>query len=103
MLLVNVTTSIFNSHNGMNLVITTGSVAGLTAAEVWDYAGTELAAAPTVTSSMKDKIAAVFQYLFGKRIVSSNTETLYKDDGSSILGTAGIVAEDATTTKGKVV
>lgn len=56
----------------------------------------ELSAAPTLNSSLTDKITAIFQYLFFKRTVTATQEKLYKSDGSTVLGT-GTLSDDATT------
>lgn len=60
----------------------------------------ELAAAPTSSSSISDKITAIFQYLYLKRTVTSTQEKLYKADGSTVLATGTISDDGNTFTKG---
>lgn len=55
----------------------------------------ELSAAPTLNSSISDKITAIFQYLFFKRTVTSSQEKLYKSDGTTVLAT-GELSDDGT-------
>ncbi len=62
----------------------------------------ELTSAPTKLSSLEDKITALFQYFFGKRTVTANKETLYQDDGATVLGEGNISDDGTTVTKGKV-
>lgn len=56
----------------------------------------ELSASPTATAAFDRKLQWIWQYFKFKRTVTASTETLFKDDGSTILST-GAVSEDATT------
>jgi hypothetical protein len=56
----------------------------------------ELATAPTLNSSIADKVKAIFQYLLFKRTVTSTQEKLYKSDNSTVLAT-GTLSDDGTT------
>ena len=58
-----------------------------------DTAGTELSAIPTTTGTLRQKINYLFQYFRNKRTVTATTETLYKEDTTTSLGT-GTVADD---------
>lgn len=55
-----------------------------------DEAGSELTVIPTTAGSLRTKINYIFQYFRNKRTVSGNTETLFKEDAATILGTATI-------------
>lgn len=61
-----------------------------------DTAGTELTAIPTTTGTIRQKINYLFQLFRNKRTVTSTTETLYKEDTTTTLGT-GTVSDDGTT------
>lgn len=63
---------------------------------------TELTAAPSINSSLTDKMTALFQYFFLKRTVTATTETLYKDNSTDALGTATISDDGTTVSKTKV-
>ncbi len=62
----------------------------------------ELTAAPTVNSSVADKITAIFQYLFLKRTVTATAETLFKSDSSTSLAGNTLSDDGTTVTKGKI-
>ena len=62
----------------------------------------ELGAAPTLNSSIADKVTAIFQYLFFKRTVTATAEALFKDDTSTTLATNTISDNGTTVTKGKI-
>jgi len=62
----------------------------------------ELSSVPSKTSSISEKITAIFQYLFFKRTVTASAETLYKDDENTELGSNIISDDDTTVTKGKI-
>ena len=62
----------------------------------------ELISTPSKISSLEDKITALFQYFFGKRTVTASKETIYKDDGTTVLGESSIADDSTTVTKGKV-
>lgn len=60
----------------------------------------ELSAVPNLNSSLADKITAIFQYLFFKKTVTATTETLFKSDGTTSLGTATLSDDGTTFAKG---
>ena len=62
----------------------------------------ELSSAPSKTSSVAEKVTAIFQYLFFKRTVTASAETLFKDDGSTSLGSNTLSDNGTTVTKGKI-
>lgn len=66
-----------------------------------DAAGTELAAIPTTTSSLRLKINFLFQYFRNKRTITATTETLFKEDSSTTLGTSALTDNGTTFTKAK--
>lgn len=60
----------------------------------------ELSAAPTLNSSIADKITALYQYFFFKRTVTATVETMYKNDGSTSLATNTLSDNGTTVSKG---
>jgi hypothetical protein len=66
-----------------------------------DTAGTELSAVPTTTGTLRQKINYVFQYFRNRKTVTSSTETLFKEDASTSLGTATLADDGTTFTKGE--
>lgn len=62
----------------------------------------ELSSTPTINSPVSEKITAMFQYLLGKRTVTASAETMYKDDGTTPIGSNTISDDDTTVTKGKI-
>lgn len=69
-----------------------------------DAAGTELSTVPSTTGTLRQKINWVFQYFRNKKTVnkSSLTETLFKEDASTTLGTATLADDGTTFTKGEM-
>ena len=67
-----------------------------------DAAGTELSAVPTTTGSLRQKINLLFQYFRNKKTLTSTTETLFKEDASTSLGTATVSDDGTTFTKGEL-
>jgi hypothetical protein len=63
----------------------------------------ELASAPSINSSIAEKITAIFQYLFGKREVTASSMKVYKDDGTTELCSTTLSDDGTTVTKGKAV
>lgn len=62
-----------------------------------DAAGSELSALPALNSAtLRQKIQLMFQYFAHKRTITATTETLYKADGTTSLGTS-TVSNDGTT------
>ena len=74
-------------------------------AEVVDALATDTYAEPTTvpaaTSSLSDKIAYLFTRLRNKREQTSSAETIYQDDGSTVLATASKADDNTTFTKGE--
>lgn len=66
-----------------------------------DAAGTELSAIPTTTGTLRQKINFVFQYFRNKKTVTATTETLFKEDAATTLGTATVSDDGTTFTKGE--
>jgi hypothetical protein len=75
-------------------------------AEVVDVINTdahvELASIPTTTSPLRQQVQFVFQLFRNKRTVTVDTETLYKEDGSTVLGTSTISDDGTTFTHGEI-
>lgn len=63
--------------------------------------GTELSAVPDTAGTFMQKINYLFQYFRNKRKVTSSTETMYKEDGTTELGTAPLSDDGNTFTKGE--
>jgi len=67
-----------------------------------DTPSAELASIPTTTSSLRLMIQFIFSYFRNKRTITSTTETLYKEDASTLLGTATVSDDGTTKTKGEI-
>ena len=67
-----------------------------------DAAGTELSAVPTTTGTLRQKIGWLFQYFRNRRTVTATTETMFKEDASTSLGTATISDNGTTFDKGEL-
>ena len=61
----------------------------------------ELLAVPTTKSSIMEKIEFIFQYLALRRTATNTLETMYKDDGTTALGTSVLADDGATFDKDK--
>ena len=61
----------------------------------------ELAAVPAATSSLKDKLVYVFQWLRNKSTQTSSQRKLYADDGSTVVATETVSDDGTTYTKGE--
>jgi hypothetical protein len=74
-------------------------------AEVLDVLQTdtfaELSAPPAATSSIKDKLTWVFQWLRNKSTQTSTQRKLYADDGSTVVSTETVSDDGTTYTKGE--
>lgn len=62
----------------------------------------ELSAAPTINSSIADKITALYQYFFLNRRVTAVNLTMKKSDGTTDLASATISDDGVTVTKGAI-
>jgi hypothetical protein len=67
-----------------------------------DAASTELSAIPTTTGSLRQFIQFLHAYFRNKKTVTSTTETVLKEDGSTSLGTATLSDSGGTFTKGEL-
>lgn len=65
-------------------------------------ANTQLASIPTTTSDLRKQIQFIFQYFRNKRTVTSDTETAFKEDASTSLGTATLSDDGNIFTKGEM-
>jgi hypothetical protein len=61
----------------------------------------ELSAPPAATSSLKDKITWVFQWLKNKSTQSATQRNLYADDGTTVISTETVSDDGTTYTKGE--
>jgi len=62
----------------------------------------ELETVPGSDSTLQEKLEFIFQYLAGKRTATSTLETMYKEDGTTAIGTATLSDDGTTFTKNKV-
>jgi len=67
-----------------------------------DGTNTELASIPSTTDSMRKMIQFLFEYFRNKKIVTTSTEILYKEDASTALGTAAVSDNGTSFTKGEM-
>ena len=67
-----------------------------------DIANTELAAAPTTTSSLRIMQQFVFQYFRNKRTETAAVETMFKEDASTPLSTSALSDDGTTFTRGEM-
>lgn len=90
-----------------NLSGSVGSVTGDTA-QTGDLYGlltsadTELSAVPSTTGTIINKIKFLFQYFRNKRTATLSTESLFKEDATTALGTATLSTDGTTRTKGEM-
>lgn len=73
----------------------------------WDAANTELSAIPTATSGLKDMLKHVLQYFRQGRQVEkigsgTATETMFKEDGTTALGTRSITDNGTISSMSKM-
>lgn len=62
----------------------------------------ELETVPTAASTLQEKLEFIFQYLALKRTATSTLETMHKNDGTTVLGTATLSDNGTLFTKNKV-
>lgn len=62
----------------------------------------ELEAIPSTGATWIEKLEFLFQYLALKRDATSTLETMYKDDGSTVLGISPLSDDGSKFTKNKV-
>lgn len=67
-----------------------------------DAANGELASIPTTISSLRQMTQYLFEYFRNKKTVTTTTETVFKEDASTPLGTAGISDDGSTFTKNEM-
>lgn len=89
-----------------NLSGSVGSVTGHTAQTgdlygLMTSADTELSAIPSTAGTIINKIKFLFQYFRNKKTVTGATETLFKEDASTALGTSALSDDGNTITKGE--
>jgi hypothetical protein len=70
--------------------------------EPLDDANSELAAIPTTTGGLRSMVQFLFEYFRNKRTATADTETLYKEDASTPLGTSTLSDDGTTFTKGEL-
>lgn len=63
----------------------------------------ELSAMATKTSTLQDKMQALYQYFIHKRDMTTAVMKLYKDDGAAIVGSCPVSDDGTTKTKGKII
>lgn len=62
----------------------------------------ELTNIPTTTGTLRQKINFLFQYFRNKKTITTTTETLFKEDTSTVLGTSTISDDGTIFTKGEM-
>ena len=67
-----------------------------------DDANIELSSVPTTSTTMQKRIQFLFQYFRNRRTMTAVAETMFKEDGASVLGQASISDNGATTDKGEM-
>ena len=67
-----------------------------------DAASTELTTVPTTTGSLRQFVQFLHAYFRNLRTVTSTTETLKREDGTTTLGTATVSDNGTTFTKGEL-
>lgn len=67
----------------------------------WNDACTELAAIPSTTSTRKTMLQYLFQFFRNRNKATNTTQTLYKEDGTTALGTATITETGTETDRGE--
>lgn len=98
--LVTTTTNLTNHPNDFTSTMKT-SIQTAVAGEL-DVAGSELSVIPGVTGSLREKLNFIFQYFKLKRTVTATTETMYKDNSSTSLGTSTVSNDGTTAIHGKI-
>lgn len=68
---------------------------------LFDTANTELATSPDTTGTLRQMIQWMFTYFRNKKTMTATTETVYKEDASTALGTASVSDNGTTFTKGE--
>lgn len=62
----------------------------------------ELSEIPNATSAVGAMVQFIFMYFRNKRKMTSTKETLYKDDGTTVVGEADYTESETESTKGKI-
>lgn len=95
---------------GDNLNTTVSSRSSLSSADVTtavntalDASSTELTAVPSDTASLRSMFQFLFQYFRNKKVVTSSTESLYKNNSTTVLGTAAVADDGSIFSKNKMV
>jgi len=81
--------------------VSSADVQTAVAAEL-DAAGSELASIPTTTGTLRQKINFLFQYFRNRRTNTATTQKLYKEDGTTQLGSATVSDDGTTFDKGEM-
>jgi len=67
-----------------------------------DAASTQLSSVPTTTGSLRQFIQFLHAYFRNKKTQTSSTETLYKEDAATSLGTSTLSDDGTTASKGEM-
>lgn len=67
-----------------------------------DAPSAELSAVPSTTGTLRQMIQFIFSYFRNKKTITLTTETLFKEDASTSLGTATVSDDGITMTKGEM-
>jgi hypothetical protein len=99
---VTVTTN--NDKSGYSLTVTpaTSTDVRTQVDAALDAVGTELSSIPSTTGTIRQKLNFLFQYFRNKRTITATTETVFKEDATTTVGTATLSDNGTTFTKGEL-
>lgn len=99
-----VTVGTNNDKTGYALTITPATAADVLTQvnSALDAVSVELAAVPTTVSSLRLRLNFLFEYFRNKKTVTATTETLFKEDAATTLGTSTVADDGTTFTKGEM-
>ncbi|MBT9167486.1 MAG: hypothetical protein DDT19_00824 [Syntrophomonadaceae bacterium] len=65
-----------------------------------DTPPSELTAIPTGVGTLRQMVQFLFQYFRNRRTATSTTETLFREDSTTVVGTAPLTSDGVTRSKG---
>jgi len=86
----------------VNEVQISGTASGGDSYNLITGANVELTSVPDTTASMQEMIQFLFEYFRNNKTVTKSLETLYKEDGTTALGTSALSDDGTTFTKGEM-
>lgn len=103
--IANAAVSTSSAQIGTNVVNWKGATAPVMTGDAYatlTAVNTELSATPTTTGTLQQMIQFLFEYFRNKKTVTATTENIYKEDATTILGTATCSDDLTTFTKGEM-